>query len=463
MRQTATDFYENLKGKKVAFIGAGVTNRDLIPIFVAAGANVTLCDQKRFEQLGDLGKKYKELGVTFSLGEGYLNALALQDMVMRSPGFEYYTKELVQAKEQGVEITSEMELFFALCPCKIYAVTGSDGKTTTTTLVSEMLKAEGKTVHLGGNIGRALLPVIDDIKPTDVAVVELSSFQLISMRQSPDVAVVTNITPNHLDHHKDMQEYVDAKRNILLYQKKSDKAVLGYENEITRSMQADVQGSFMWFSRVRPLENGAHLDKDGYLCITENGNTTQVVHKSKVLLPGVHNIENLLCATATVYKEVSAENMAKVASSFTGVQHRIEPVCEKNGVHWYNDSIATSPTRTIAGLRSFNQKLILIAGGYDKGIPYAPMAADVNKQVKLLILMGATAQKIETVVRADGNFSEDNLKIVHVNNMEEAVQTANTYAQSGDVVLFSPASASFDAYPNFEKRGEHFKTLVYAL
>ena len=248
MSEKTTSFYEGLKGKRVAFIGAGVSHRECIEIFCKKGAVVTLCDKKPdLAAFGPYGETLKELGVTLSLGENYLDGLRGQDMIMRTPGFEYFTPALQEAKAQGAQVTSEMELFFELCPCRKVAVTGSDGKTTTTTLLAEMLKHAGRTVHLGGNLGRALLPVVDTIAEDDIAVVELSSFQLISMRTSPQIAVVTNVTPNHLDHHKDMQEYIDAKRNILLYQTAQDKAVLGYENEVTRAMAQDVKGSYCWF------------------------------------------------------------------------------------------------------------------------------------------------------------------------------------------------------------------------
>ena len=463
MKQTAEAFYKSIKGKKVAFIGAGVSHKELIPIFADAGACVTLCDKKERGQLGELAGQYEKLGVCLCLGENYLSGLAGQEVIVRSPGFEYYTPELVRAGESGAFVTSEMELFFALCPCRIYGVTGSDGKTTTTTLISEMLKAAGKTVHLGGNIGRALLPIVRAVKETDVAVVELSSFQLISMRQSPDVAVVTNVTPNHLDHHKDMQEYIDAKRNILLYQTPSSKAVLGFENSITRSMEGDVQGKRYWFSRLNRVEEGAFLDEEGFLCLAQAGQVQRVMHSKDVLLPGAHNIENLLCAMAAVWGEVPLCQMAQVGGSFTGVEHRIEPVRERLGVRWYNDSIATSPTRTIAGLHSFEQKLILIAGGYDKGISYAPLAPELVAHVKLLILMGNTADKIEAALHALPEFAKSGLEVLRVETMEEAVNTAAARAKEGDIVSLSPASASFDRYPNFEKRGEHYKALVNAL
>ena len=264
-----------VRGKKVAFIGAGVSHKTLIEEFVGLGAEVTLCDKKKtVEEFGDYADTIRRLGIHLSLGEGYMDGFKGQDIILRTPGFEYYQKPLQDAIAAGTMVTSEVELFFDFCPCEIVAVTGSDGKTTTTTLISEFFKAAGRRVHLGGNIGAALLPMLPDVSPDDVAVVELSSFQLISMRKSPKVAVVTNVTPNHLDHHKDMQEYIDAKRNILIHQVPPCRAVLGYENDITRAMQADCKGEQVWFTRLHETDNGAFLREDGMLCMAENGVVT---------------------------------------------------------------------------------------------------------------------------------------------------------------------------------------------
>ena len=454
---------EFIKGKRVAFIGAGVSHKTLIQQFCQMGAAVTLCDKKQLADFGEYADTLKELGVALSLGEGYLEGLKSQDVIMRTPGFEYYTPALQAALKAGSLVTSEMELFFEYCPCEICAITGSDGKTTTSSLIAAMYEAAGRTVHLGGNIGRALLPILDEISPEDQAVVELSSFQLISMRRSPKVAVVTNVTPNHLDHHKDMQEYVDAKRNILLYQDAGCKAVLGLENDITFKMQEDCRGSQCWFTRLHETDNGAFLREDGMLCMAENGKVTPVLKQGDVKLRGLHNIENLLAATAAVWGRVPLEAIQKVGSTFTGVEHRIEPVRTLDGVRWFNDSIASSPTRTIAGLRSFDQKLILIAGGYDKNIPYEPLAPELVEHVKILVLMGATGPKIEAALKACPGFEGCGMTVLHAKDMEDAVNQARAAAKPGDVVSLSPASASFDLYPNFEVRGRHFKQLVNAL
>ena len=453
-----------VRGKKVAFIGAGVSHKTLIEEFVGLGAEVTLCDRKKsVEEFGAYADTIRRLGIRLSLGENYMDGFKGQDIILRTPGFEFYQKPLQDAIAAGTMVTSEVELFFDFCPCEIVAVTGSDGKTTTTTLISEFFKAAGRTVHLGGNIGAALLPMLPQVAPEDVAVVELSSFQLISMRKSPKVAVVTNVTPNHLDHHKDMQEYIDAKRNILLYQQPPGRAVLGYENDITRAMQADCKGEQVWFTRLHETDNGAFLREDGMLCMAEHGTVTPFLAQKDVKLRGLHNIENLLAAAAAVWGRVPVEAIQKVGSTFTGVEHRIEPVRTLDGVTYYNDSIATSPTRTIAGLRSFAQKIILIAGGYDKKIPYQPLAPEILAHVKVLVLMGATGPRIEEAVRQQPGFEDSGLVILHAGDMQEAVALARSAARPGDVVSLSPASASFDVYPNFEVRGRHYKQIVNSL
>ena len=456
---------ELVRGKKVAFIGAGVSHKRCIEQFVEMGARVTLCDQKKsLEEFGDYADTLRRLQVDLSLGEHYTDGFAGQDIIMRTPGYEYYKPELQAALQAGTMVTSEVELFFEYCPCEIIAVTGSDGKTTTTTLIAKMMEAAGRKVFLGGNIGAALLPQLGAVTPDAVAVVELSSFQLISMRRSPKVAVVTNVTPNHLDHHKDMQEYIDAKRNILLWQEPPCRAVLGYENDVTRAMQRDCKGEQVWFTRLHETGNGAFLRaSDDMLCYAADGAVTPVAARSEVKLRGLHNVENLLAAIAAVWGRVPVEAMHQVAATFTGVEHRIEPVRTLDGVTYYNDSIASSPTRTIAGLRSFDRKIILIAGGYDKKIPYEPLAPEILAHVKPLVLLGATGPRIEKAVREHPGFAASGLRILHAAGMQDAVEQARAAAESGDVVSLSPASASFDLYPNFEVRGRDYKRIVLAL
>lgn len=455
-------FYNQIKGKRVAFCGIGVSNLPLIYKFQKLGADVYACDRRTKQQLGDTATELEAAGVKMLLGPDYLKNIDV-DIIFRTPGMNFFLPELVEARKRGIVVTSEMEVFFDLCPCKLFAVTGSDGKTTTTTLIAKMLETEGYKVHLGGNIGRALLPIVDEIDANDCAVVELSSFQLISMRKSPNVSVITNVAPNHLDVHKTMAEYIDAKRNIMLHQNAFSRTVLNADNDITASFEKEVRGQAVMFSYKNPVDNGAYYGADGCLYMSHNNGRTQVMHRSDIKVIGEHNVENFLAAISAVWGYVSPENMLKTAREFKGVEHRIEFVRELDGVKYYNDSIATSPTRTIAGLAAFDKKVILIGGGYDKHISFEPLAPHAIEKIKTLILSGPTAEKIEKVIVEHPDFSASGMEIIHVEDMEQAVSVAHSKAKSGDIVTLSPACASFDKYANFEIRGRHFKELVNKL
>ncbi|MDQ5983214.1 MAG: UDP-N-acetylmuramoylalanine--D-glutamate ligase [Eubacteriales bacterium SKADARSKE-1] len=460
---TYTDkFFKNIYGKKVAFLGIGKSNMPLIKMFHQKGAKVIACDRSNREKILNEALELESLGVELRLGESYLENLDV-DIIFRTPGMRFSIPELNKAHKNGIVVTSEMEIFFELCPCKIIGITGSDGKTTTTSIISEILKHSGKTVHLGGNIGTPLLSRIENIKEDDIAVVELSSFQLISMRKSPDIAVVTNLEPNHLDMHKDMAEYIDAKKNILLHQNAFSKTVLNLDNEITSKFSDSCRGQTLFFSTKKECENGAFVDVDTiYMSI--KGKKTPIMKTSDIKIPGKHNVENYLAAICAVFGLVSIEDIIWTAKNFAGVEHRTEFVREKNGVKYFNDSIASSPTRTISGTLSLHDnKIILIAGGYDKKIPFDKLGPVISNKVKLLILMGQTANKIETAVRNSSAYEKNNPKIVTVKNMEEAVNAAYRSAVSGDIVSLSPACASFGLYKNFEERGKHFKKLVNEL
>lgn len=451
-------FFESLRGRSVTFCGIARSHMPLIRLFKEKGAVVSARDRRTLEELGENGKELTALGVPMYLGEGYLQGMA-EDVIFRTPGLKYHLPELEQARAKGQVVTSELEVFFELCPCKTYAVTGSDGKTTTTSLIAEFLKAEGKNVHLGGNIGKPLLPEIESIAPTDCAVVELSSFQLISMREAPNVAVVTNLSPNHLDVHKDMQEYIDAKRNIYQHQNAFSRTVLNADNEITASFAGETRGDTWLFSRKEKPGRGVWCDGE---TIFVNGG--EVLRVDGIRIPGWHNVENIMAAIGAVWGDVSPENIRRVAGEFGGVEHRAEFVRELDGVKYYNDSIASSPTRTISGTLSlYKRKILLICGGYDKHIPYDPLGPVVCEKVKTLILLGATGPKIEEAVKTAPQYKEGAPRILHAGTMEEAVRLARAEAVPGDIVSLSPASAAFDLYPNFEVRGRHFKELVNAL
>ncbi len=450
-------YLQNIKNKNIAVIGIGVSNTPLIELLAQNGANVTAFDKKTAKDLGETYESLKSIGIKFVLGESYLDSVDGFDIIFRSPGVHPDKPALVRAVQNGAELTSEMEVFFNFCPCKIIAITGSDGKTTTTTLVYEILKTAGFTCHLGGNIGRPLLCDIPNINESDIAIVELSSFQLMTMKQSPYISAITNITPNHLDMHTDMDEYVKAKTNIFEYQAQSDICILNADDEICSDFSPN--STLFQFSMNTKVQNGAYLKGDD-IVLVQNGAETVVMKTSDIKIVGRHNIANFLTALCITSPLCDNKNVKTVAQNFGGVAHRIELVRTLDGVSYYNDSIASSPTRTIAGLRSFDKKIILIAGGYDKNLDYAPLAPEIINRVKHLILLGDTAPKIEIAVKEHAEFNSQNLIIDNFKSFENAINHAKNIAQNGDIVVLSPASASFDLFRNFAHRGDTFRNIV---
>lgn len=447
-------YFTSLKDQKIAVLGLGVSNRPLVRLLLEFGCRVTGCDRTPREKLDAEVLELEKLGAKLSLGDGYLDGVEA-DVLFRTPGMHPGNPAIQALRDRGAKVTSEMEVFFEVCPCTLIAVTGSDGKTTTTTLVSEMLKASGKTVWLGGNIGTPLLPLCRQMKKEDFAVVELSSFQLMDMERSPQRALITNLAPNHLDIHKDMQEYVDAKKNIFRFQSADGMLVLNADNAITAGFRGN--GETRFFSR-RERTN----------CVWEENGVIyrrgeKLLESREILIPGTHNIENYLAAIALVEGLATDDAVRQVARNFGGVEHRIELVREKDGVRFYNDSIASSPSRTIAGLRSFPEKVILIAGGYDKHIPYDVLGPEICRHVKKLYLGGATGPKIRAAVEAAPEYKPGFPEIRDCRDFTEAVYAAAAGAKAGDVVLMSPASAAFDQFKNFMVRGEYFKKLVKEL
>lgn len=453
MADRFTQYFHSLKDKKIAVLGLGVSNRPLVRLLLDFGCNVTGCDKTPREKLDGEVLELEKAGCALHVGENYLDGVEA-DVVFRTPGMHPANPAIQALVSRGAQVTSEMEVFFEVCPCTILAVTGSDGKTTTTTLVSEMLKAEGKTVWLGGNIGRPLLPLVRQMQPSDFAVVELSSFQLMDMKRSPARAVITNLAPNHLDIHKDMAEYVQAKTNIFRYQDENGILILNADNPITAAFRGN--GKTLFFSRQKEADVCL---VDGVIC--RHGE--KVLKTSEILIPGVHNVENYMAAIAMVDGLVSDETIRQVARTFGGVEHRIELVRVKDGVRFYNDSIASSPSRTIAGLRSFPEKVILIAGGYDKHIPYDVLGPEICAHVKKLFLGGATGEKIRRAVISCPEYDPKALEITDCGSFEPAVRAAAAAAKPGDVVLMSPASAAFDQFKNFMVRGDFYKKLVKEL
>lgn len=447
-------YFTSLRGKRIAVLGLGVSNRPLVRLLLEYGCQVTGCDKTPREKLDEEVLDLEKLGCKLSLGEHYLEQVQA-DILFRTPGMHPGNPAIEALRSQGAVVTSEMEVFFEVCPCHLIAVTGSDGKTTTTTLVSEMLKASGKRVWLGGNIGTPLLPLCRQMGKEDFAVVELSSFQLMDMQRSPQRALITNLAPNHLDIHKDMQEYVEAKKNIYRFQDAQGMLVLNGDNAITSTLQGN--GKTRFFSRKHPTN--CVWEEDGV--IYRRGE--KILETKDILIPGSHNIENYMAAIALVEGLATDDAVRRVAKNFGGVEHRIELVREKDGVRFYNDSIASSPSRTIAGLKSFPEKVILIAGGYDKHIPYDVLGPEICTHVKKLFLGGATGEKIREATQNAENYRPGYPEITECPDFASAVHAAAKAAQSGDVVLMSPASAAFDQFKNFMVRGEFYKKLIKEL
>lgn len=453
------EFNNSLKNKRVAVIGLGVSNKPLIEYLYNLQAEITVFDNKEEEKIdAEILKQLEKYQINKSFGKNYLSKLKGFDIIFKSPSCRADLPEIEEEVKNGAKLTSEIELVLELSPSTIIGVTGSDGKTTTTSLIYEILKNKYKC-YLGGNIGIPLFTKISEMKPEDIVVLELSSFQLMQMKQSPHIAVVTNVTPNHLDIHKSYEEYIEAKTNIFKNQKEEDLLILNYDNEITREFAKHANGKVILFSSKEKLSDGV-IYHDNIIKVCENDLRRHVIKLKDTNLRGVHNAENICAAIAATSTLVSIEEQIEAIKSFKGVEHRIEFIREIDGVKWYNDSIASSPTRTIAGLKSFSEEIVLIAGGYDKHLDYEPIAEPIMDKVKTLILMGQTSNKILGVVQNKIDEKGIKLPIYKVESLEEAIKKAKENARPGQVVLFSPASASFDMFKNFEERGKKFKELV---
>lgn len=458
MEKNFSEFKEFIKGKKVGVVGIGVSNIPLIHFLVELQAVVTAFDKKTHSLLGQVASDFEKNGVKLVLGEDYLNDLTGFDVIFKTPSMRIDDPALLKAKEEGTYITSEMEEFIKYCPAKTFGVTGSDGKTTTTSIIYNILKKEGYKTWVGGNIGTPLFANIEEISKDDKVVLELSSFQLMTMTVSTDVAVVTNLSPNHLDIHKDMEEYIDAKKNIFKYQSHGNVLVLNKDNALTYELRKECKGKIKYFSVIDKIEDGAYFQDDSLFIMNK-----LVCSRDEIKLKGMHNVENLLTAFCAVEDEVSVESMKYVATTFMGVPHRIEFVREIEGVKYYNDSMASSPTRTIASLKAFEKPVILIAGGYDKQIPFEPLAEGAYSNIKKLVLVGATKYKIKEVFQHILKEKKVSLEIILAENFNEAIYSAKMIADPGDVVVLSPACASFDMFQNFEVRGNKFKEIVMSL
>ncbi len=456
------EFNQYLSGRKVAVIGLGVSNLPLIDYLYNLKAQVTVFDKTEVKDLNrTVVRKITNYGMGMSFGENYLDELVGFDIIFRSPSCLPTTPQLVEEAKRGAIITTEIEMVIELCPGKVIGITGSDGKTTTTTLISEILKAKEYNVFLGGNIGTPLFTKISEMTPEDIIVLEMSSFQLMDMKISPHIAVITNITPNHLDIHSDMEEYINAKKNIFKYQDENGLLVLNYDNEITKEFEKEAPGNVMFFSSKNKIPNGYIVD-DGKIKYCENGLRSHILDTKEMKLRGMHNFENATAAMIATKDLVDTTTACETILKFKGVEHRLELVLEtKDRIKWYNDSVSSSPTRTMAGLNAFSlRNIILIAGGYDKNLDYTPLAKPIVDNCKELILLGATSNKIEKAVKAELKNQDKKMKIHKCTDLRETVEVAKKIAVQGDVVLFSPASASFDMFKNFAERGKLFKKYV---
>ena len=458
------EFEKYIVNKRVALIGLGISNLPLIDYFVDKGAQVTVFDKKNIDEIDKtVLDKITSRCVKFSFGEHNLVNLIGFDLILRSPTCRPDSPELKAESIRGAIVTSEIELFMEMCPGKIIAVTGSDGKTTTSSLIYAILKEKGYLCYLGGNIGTPLFTKLKEMKPDCYVVLELSSFQLMGIQSSPEIAVVTNVSPNHLDIHKNYEEYIECKKNIFKFQDENGKVVLNYDNDVTRYFSSEANGKVRFFSSQNRLDNGVIYD-NGIIKSCEDGVRMHIMTIDETIsIHGVHNYENICAAIAATEGIVEPSIQSRAITKFKGVEHRLEFVKTINGVKWYNDSIGTSPTRTIAGLKSFNQKVILIAGGYDKKLDYKCIAKPILDNVTSLILLGATAEKIEQTVQEQAQIENVSIPVYRCNSLEECVIQANEIAKENDIVLFSPASASFDMFKNFADRGEKFKELVLQL
>ncbi len=456
------EFNNYLDGKRVAVIGLGVSNIPLIEYLHEVGAETVVFDSKELDEINtDIMNKIICYDMEYSLGSNYLEKLVGFDVIFRSPSCLPSNPSLALEASRGAIVTTEIEMFMELCPGTIIGVTGSDGKTTTTTLIYEILKAGGYNTYVGGNIGTPLFTKVSEMKPEDMVVLELSSFQLMNMKISPKVSVVTNITPNHLNVHEDMEEYIEAKKSIIEYQDESCTAILNFDNDITKSFADDCKGKVVFFSCDAKISDGYMVDRNA-IKYCSGDTRTHILETKNMQIKGIHNYMNAACAIAATRDYVDLETAVNTICEFKGVEHRLELVTQtEDRIRWYNDSASSSPTRTIVGLNSFPTKnVILIAGGYDKNLDYEPLARPIANSCKSIILIGQTAEKIASCVEKEIRHDVKDVNIYRCETLEETVLLAKKIATKGDVVLFSPASASFDMFKNFDDRGKQFKELV---
>lgn len=447
---TLEEYNQKLKQSRIALLGLGVSNIPLLDYLYALGCEVVIFNTKALED--DLIKKIEDYNYKYHIGEDALKYLHNFDIVFRSPSILPTRKEISEAISEGAIVTSEIKELIRLAPCRVIGITGSDGKTTTTTLINEILKSNGYKTYVGGNIGIPLFTELKNMKKDDIIILELSSFQLMDMDVSPDISIVTNITENHLDIHKDYNEYIEAKKNIFKYQDKSGILVVNADNIVTNKFVGN--GITRYFSRSKRTTYFSNDFENVYY------KDEKILNINDIKLKGVHNLENIATVLTAIIDLIDLDKALKVIKNFNGVEHRLEFVREINGVKWYNDSVSSSPTRTIAGVYSYSEDIVLIAGGYDKNLDYTVIAKPILDKVTKLILIGDTKEKIYNAVITLNKEINKKIDIYKVNTLPEVVDIAKKVATKDEVVLFSPASASFDMFKNFADRGNQFKKLV---
>ncbi len=471
MTELGKTLLEKIRNGRCEVLGLGVSNIPLCRFLLNNGAeNIFGRDKKSEADLGEIATELKSLGVKLITGEDYLEGIggesADNTVIFRAPGIRPDREQIKTAVDSGAILTSEMELFFELTDCKtLIGVTGSDGKTTTTTLVGKLLEeqirldGDERKVFVGGNIGEPLLPKLGEIGENDFVVVELSSFQLMTMRRSVHRAVVTNLTPNHLDWHTGMDEYRDAKTNLFAHEPCTSLTV-NFEDKTTLAFGKSFCGCVTYFSSEREPNGNAVFERDGKVIFADENGEEEILDVSSIRLPGRHNLQNYMAAISATRGLVSPKAIKNIAESFGGVEHRCEFVREKDGVKYYNSSIDSSPTRTAAALSAFGQRVVIICGGYDKKIPFEPLAVSLCQHAKTVVLTGATAEKIKTAILSCPEYSDGIFELMERSDFAEAVKAASSAATPGDIVILSPACASFDAFKNFMERGRRFKELV---
>lgn len=417
-------FNKFTSGKKIAIIGLGVSNLPLLDYFHDLACRISIFDNRIKDELDkDIIEKIDKYGIEYFGGENNLENLKGFDIIFRSPIVMPYRKEIKEEAERGALVTSEIEMVLKLTPSKVIGITGTEGKTTTTSIIYEIIKKAGYKCFLGGNIGKPIFTQIKDMRPEDIIVLEMSSFQLTNMDVSPQISVVTNIFPDHLNVHSSYEEYREEKKNIFKYQNEKGTVILNYDNEYTREFAKEANGKVIFFSSKEKLEDGFIYDNnDGMIKYCEDGVRRHLIKKEEIKLRGIHNYENICTALAATSSLVSLETAIEAIKEFNGVEHRLEFVREKNDVKWYNDSIGTSPASTIAGLNAFDENIILLAGGSDKGLDYKEVGETIANKVQTLILTGPTATKIEEATRKAPN--GEKVEICYVENLRRSCKTS---------------------------------------